>query len=217
MRTHKKYSHKSLLPLFLIILSFISIIQSAHASQLNDNNDSTNHEQTVNITEENQSNVYSDKENAHVSARTSPVYFAKRWLKLKPREKRGNNIVKVKGKLAPFNINDEWCASFVTYLWGMSGYTGYLSASPIWGTSSGFRVAVNVESLYRWAQSSGHATSRAAAGYGVVYRFSRNRWHIGLVTKARNGKGVTSIEGNVSNTIKKVKIKRKYVVGYMRP
>jgi hypothetical protein len=112
-----------------------------------------------------------------------------------PRENGGDNMPKYNGgagEQAPYHINGgPWCAAFATWVWREAGvkiessaYSGY----PIeWGGKKGLVKKDNPE-----------------PGDFVIYDAAQDGAftdHIGIVEKVKNGKMITTIEGNYADGV----------------
>ena len=143
--------------------------------------------------------------------------LAKRELNRNVRERKSDNVPRYrygKGKIAPYSIGDAWCAAFATWVWAQNGFTDYLGAKLLWVSYGGDIVAIQVRDLTRWAKQNGHYSTRAKPGYLVVYGGT----HMGIVTRAdRTGRAVQSIEGNKTDSVKRVTISMPDVTGYISP
>lgn len=144
--------------------------------------------------------------------------LARRELSRKVSERRGNNVPRYrngKGKIAPYNIRDQWCAAFSTWIWNKVGFDSYLGASILWKAFDGTMVAVQVRDLTNWATENGYYSYRAVPGYLVTYGTS----HIGIVEKIdrASGQAVGSIEGNIGNRVQRITVPMDRVTGYISP
>lgn len=172
---------------------------------------------------------------SHAVAKTSAsaVKFANMEVRRKVRERSGDNVPRYpSGRIAPYDIHgNEWCVSFLTFMWHRAGYRAFQRTAPNRMRSrSGVTVAVQVKSLTRWARTTGRFRRTPRPGYGIVYR-SSSGWHIGMVSRVRkvgSPKRVVrtvateTIEGNSSDRVRKwrgpaLKRRLKNVVGYIRP
>jgi hypothetical protein len=135
------------------------------------------------------------------------------------RERRGDNIPRYpNNRVAPYNIGgNEWCVAFATAMWARAGFTAYRGADNLMQSSGGNIVAVQTQSLIRWARLTGRFRSTALPGYAVVYR-NGSGGHTGLVTKTNSaGVAIKSIEGNYLNAVKVRRPPRSQIAGYISP
>ena len=143
--------------------------------------------------------------------------LARRELRRKPVERRGNNVPryhKGQGRVAPYSIEAFWCVAFATWVWAHSGITSYLGTDLLWKSHDGTEVGIQVKDMTRWAKRTGRWSYRAKPGWLIAYGTS----HMGIVEKAdRDGRAVRSIEGNLSNRVKRTRVPMASVSGYISP
>lgn len=143
--------------------------------------------------------------------------LARRELRRKPVERRGNNVPRYhrgKGRIAPYSIRAFWCVAFSTWVWARAGITSYLGTDLLWKSHDGTEVGIQVKDMTRWAKRTGRWSYRAKPGWLIAYGTS----HMGIVEKAnRKGRAVRSIEGNLSNRVRRTRVPMAAVSGYISP
>lgn len=148
---------------------------------------------------------------------TKVVPLAKIELRKRVAERRGDNVPRYRngrGRIAPYSIGAAWCVAFATWVWRRAGFEDYLGADLLSRSFDRSVVAVQVRDLTRWAMRNNHWSYRAKPGHIVLY----GDQHMGIVERInRKGRAVTSIEGNKSNRVRRVKIDMSRVTGYISP
>ena len=145
------------------------------------------------------------------------VKLARAELSKRVKERRGNNVPRYrngKGRIAPYSIGDQWCVAFTTWVWQRSGFDGYLGTKYLRTSRDRTTVAIQVKDMTSWARRNGFFSFRAMRGFAVVY----GDRHMGIVRKVdRDGRAVTSIEGNKRNRVRNVRVPMDEVTGYISP
>jgi len=116
----------------------------------------------------------------------------------------------------PYNINDEWCASFATYAWDQAGYdvewTNKNKVSNIWDDAHQMGLATT-------------DVGQAKPGDMIIFEWDGDgeEDHVGIVESVDGGK-ITTIEGNTNDGSGGDGVYRKQhdanspnVVGFVKP
>jgi hypothetical protein len=145
------------------------------------------------------------------------VSLARVELRRRPAERRSNNVPRYRngrGRVAPYSIGAAWCVAFSTWVWRRAGFTAYMTSDLLRRSFDRSVVAVQVKALTSWAIKNNYWSYRAKPGYLVLY----GTQHIGIVERIdRDGRAVTSIEGNKSDRVSRVTIDMSRVTGYISP
>ncbi|WP_040790310.1 C40 family peptidase [Nocardia paucivorans] len=123
------------------------------------------------------------------------VTKAQEQLALGVHEVGNNTVVYRDGTLAPYNINDAWCASFSTWVWKTAGYN-------IKWTNKNYVPAIwNDAKSQGWA---GHV-STAQPGDMIIFDWQGdgNPDHVGIVEAVDATGRIHTIEGNSSNQLRR--------------
>lgn len=116
-------------------------------------------------------------------------------------ETGGDNVPRYKqsGKIAPYNINNFWCAAFASWIYYQAGIKEMTSV-PGMRQSGGLTLPAAVVVLYEWGKQNGRFhKDNPKPGDLIIYNVSQ---HVGIVEKVSpNGQLVSSIEGNYSNAV----------------
>lgn len=150
----------------------------------------------------------------------------------KVRENGGDNVPRYrfgKGRIAPYSIGDQWCASFATWIWGEAGFDSFRyptrlrngkmvnvlkKSGTLWKAHDGKRVAVQVKALRKWAGLTNRRTFRASPGDLIAY----GDQHIGVVIKVdRKNRTIRSIEGNYDHGVRARTISMSDTIDYFTP
>jgi hypothetical protein len=166
--------------------------------------------------------------------RSEILKVARRELRRKVRERvrrgRGDNVPRYrfgKGRIAPYNIGDQWCAAFATWTWAQVGFTDFRNpvkrtngrvfnplSGTLWRAQDKSLVAVQVRALRSWAQATNRRTFRATPGDLIAYGDN----HIGIVVRVnRERRTIRTIEGNYKDGLRARTIPMSNTIDYFTP
>lgn len=133
-------------------------------------------------------------------------------------ERSGDNVPRYRsgrGAIAPYSINDAWCAAFVTWALGEVGLDDFQGTSLLRTAHGGDTVAIQVSDLSTWARRNGYWTYRATPGDLVSYE---GESHIGMVAEVdRRDRVIHSIEGNKNHRVRWVDVPMDRISGFISP
>lgn len=113
----------------------------------------------------------------------------------------------------------EWCSIFICWLFCQNEIMGPKKARVFLGCPEpDMNFAKVVKYLYKYMDKKGYKVTTPKSGDIIFFKNSKGISHVGIIEKV-DDKNIISIEGNKSNSVKRVTHKKgaSTIYGYMRP